>query len=317
MRTAFIGALIGGYDALKALLDNGITIDLVFTLDEHYAENVSCFQLFDPLFKQYNVPYSKIKDINDPENILRLKNLKPDLMIVNCWSQLLTKEILDIPSIGVLGMHPTLLPKHRGRAPIPWALIHGLDKTGVTWFFYNEKPDAGDIVAQREIPITFQDTAMSLGKKVDTVAIELLIEAVKSIQQGIYKRIPQDHTQATYWKRRRPEDGIIDWNKTNLALYNWVRALTRPYPGAFTYHNGKKLFVWKASLPLKDLAEVSFTTEDVRTSGTIMNVDPDGITVSTGQGNLILEEVQYEDEPVLNLALATLHFQIGEVLGNV
>jgi len=164
------------------------------------------------------------------------------------WSGIIGEEILAIPKMGVIGHHPTLLPRHRGNAPIPWTLINGLSRSGVTLFFLEKEIDKGDIAGQKEFQITLEDDAASVYAKATKATIELLPKVLRDLEAGKLARIPQDPQKASRWGKRKPEDGIIDWNCMAIYLHNWVRGLTHPYPGAFTLHSGRKLFIWKAKI---------------------------------------------------------------------
>lgn len=287
-RIVYIGALTGGKKCLKALLDAGENVVAVFTWSDEAGRERSCYEPFDELVVNTNIPLIKVSDINAPDVIERLKSYSPDLICVMCWSQMVKKSVIQIPAHGTIGMHPTLLPKNRGRAPIPWALIKGLDKTGVTIFYFNERVDAGDILAQEEIPIDFEDTAKTLGEKVDVVAARLLCQAVLEIREGTAKPIKQDESQSTYWPKRNPEDGLINWDQESIAVYNFIRALVKPYPGAFTFVDGKKLVVWSAKNP--ELCEYHATP------GQILRLNSSGMKVATKDGSVLITAVELEGD---------------------
>jgi methionyl-tRNA formyltransferase len=143
-------------------------------------------------------------------------------------------------------MHGSLLPRYRGRAPINWVLIKGESETGVTLHHMDEKPDHGDVVAQRAISISRDDTALTVTRKVAAAAGDLLRIVLPQLEDGTAPRIPQDHRAATYFGARRPEDGRIDWRRTSEEIRNLVRAVTDPWPGAFSSHRGRRLWVWAA-----------------------------------------------------------------------
>jgi len=214
-----------------------------------------------------------------------LRQFRLDLMFVIGWSQLLGREALAIASGGVIGFHPTLLPVGRGRAPIPWTLIHGFKRSGATLFYLDEGVDSGDIIAQREFEIGLEDTAWTVYQKA-VVALEEILRAYFSLlREGRAPRIPQDHRRATYWPRRGPEDGWIRWDRPTLEAYNWVRGLTHPYPGAFTSIGRHKLIVWRAAL--------SSLPNGRPEPGTVSNViEGKGFGVATGDGELLVTRAQ-------------------------
>jgi len=184
----------------------------------------------------------------------------------------------------VFGMHPTLLPRHRGRAPIPWALLSGLARTGVTLFeILDATADSGLIVGQRVVDIAPDETATTLFEKISDAHIELVREYVPRLLGWSAPRFPQDERRASTWPKRVPEDGIIDWDTRAAYLNDWVRAQTRPYPGAFTWFGDDKIVVWRASA-------VDLYVE--APAGLIVTQRPEGVIVACGEGGLVLEEVE-------------------------
>jgi methionyl-tRNA formyltransferase len=185
---------------------------------------------------------------------------------------------------GVFGMHPTLLPRHRGRASIPWALLSGLARTGVTLFeIVDATADSGSIVGQAVVDIEPDDTATTLFERLASAHLDLIREFVPQIVSGSAPRIPQDPKRASTWHRRRPDDGIIDWETRAPYLHDWVRAQTRPYPGAFTFLGDEKVVVWRAR-PVEH--------GEAAPAGTIVAERDEGPVVACGEGALLLEEVE-------------------------
>src|SRR6185436_9952923 len=194
-------------------------------------------------------------------------------------------ELLALPGLGFIGMHPTMLPIGRGRAPIPWAIILGLKETGVTWFYVDPGADTGDILIQQSVPVLDTDTSSTLGARTDDVAAELLVKALPLLASDRAPRIKQDESAATVWPRRRPDDGIMDWSRDAGALCRWIRALTHPYPGAFTTLMGRKLWIWSAERATVPLAGAP---------GEVLAVDNRGAIVATGKGLLNITHVQWD-----------------------
>jgi len=286
----FVGAVEEGRRCLEALLASGEPFAGFVTLKEELARDTSGAVPFDEIAALHGVPLLKVKDLNHPKNVERVRDLRPDLILVIGWTRLVGAEILSIPRYGCVGFHASLLPRYRGRAPVNWAIINGETETGNTMFYLDGGVDTGDIIAQRRIPIAAADTCATLYEKVAAAAIGMLRENLPLLKTGRAPRVPQDHARATVMPRRRPEDGLIDWSRDAAALDRWVRALTHPYPGAFTEAGGGRLFVWKAS-PDRGGTE---TAEP----GRILDVVPDsGIVVAAGRGALLLEMAQPEGEP--------------------
>ena len=218
--------------------------------------------------------------------------------------------MLGLARRGALNLHGSLLPRYRGRCPVNWVLINGERETGVTLHYMEARPDRGDIVAQRAVPIADDDTALSLNRKLGEAARALLREAYPLLAAGTAPRSPQDHARATSFGGRRPEDGRIAWHQPARRLYDLIRAVTAPYPGAFTTYRGERLFVWWAR-PLDPGARVG-------APGEVMEIRPGaGVVVAAGSGALLLERVQLagrDEQRADELAVRT-GLAMGERLG--
>jgi methionyl-tRNA formyltransferase len=212
--------------------------------------------------------------------------MKPDVIFSFYYRNMIPREILAVPKIGAFNLHGSLLPKFRGRCPVNWVLIEGEKTTGITLHAMVEKPDAGDIVAQRAIDISFDDNARSLFMKMVKEARTLMKEVLPLIQNGSFQRTPQAILgSSSYFGGRKPEDGLIAWNNDAVSIYNLTRATTHPYPGAFSYLDGKKFFVWQA-YPEEGAPN--------NTPGAILSTNP--LTVGAGRGTVKLLRVQLEGE---------------------
>ena len=188
-----------------------------------------------------------------------------------------------------MNLHGSLLPHYRGRCPLNWVLLNGETRTGVTLHYMVERADAGDIVAQRPIEIEPEDDALTLHRRIVREAERLLAEALPSIRNGTNARTPQQLGQGSYYGGRRPEDGIIDWDRDAAEIHNLVRAVTRPFPGARTQLDGRTLYVWRSGPE-----ETAGLTDP---PGTIQ-LDS-GLVVAAGHGRLRILECQLEDGPSL------------------
>ncbi|MEM7129630.1 MAG: methionyl-tRNA formyltransferase [Chloroflexota bacterium] len=173
---------------------------------------------------------------------------KPDLILVLGWYYLIPARVREIARIGCAGIHASLLPKYRGGAPIPWAIINGETETGVTFFYFDDGVDSGDIIAQERFPIEHCDTCATVYDKASQASITILRENLKKMAVGAAPRIPQDESQATSFPQRKPEDGLIDWAWDAKRIRDFIRAQTKPYPGAFTFIEGKKVTIWDADV---------------------------------------------------------------------
>ena len=292
VRIAFIGCVAEGRRSLETLLDIGERVDAIFTLDPEGARQVSGAVPWEDLAEQHGIPLHSVRNINDSGPVETIRRLEPDLVFCVGWTQLLRRPILETPSIGCIGFHASLLPRYRGRAPVNWAIINGEQETGNTMILLDEGVDTGDIVAQRRFPIEDDDTCATIYEKVARSEEEMLREVMPIIHQGRMPRKLQDHSKATVMARRRPEDGLIDWKRTRRELHDWIRALTHPYPGAFTRLRGKRVWVWKASPgPARGNADSDLLPGWWRLDGA-----PPTLFVSTSDGDLRIERVQVEGE---------------------
>jgi methionyl-tRNA formyltransferase len=216
-----------------------------------------------------------------------VRRLCPDLFFSFYYRRLLGRPLLDIPRLGAINLHGSLLPKYRGRAPVNWALVHGETLTGVTLHYMDERADHGDIIAQQPVPIVLEDTALTLSSKLAVAARQLLRETYPAIASGRAPRVPQDHAAATRFGRRRPADGLIDWQASALTIYNLVRAVTHPFPGAFTHWQGRRVFVWRARPPRDRDAPGP--------PGQVLGVGAErSLDVATGDGVLEIVRLQFE-----------------------
>ena len=242
MRIVFIGAERVGLACLKRLVAMGERPVGVVTAHEDLRPSIADFVSFDDFVASLSVPFLKVKRSRDPETIESIRALQPDLILVVSWSQIIPKEVLDCAPLGCVGIHYSLLPARRGGAPLNWALIDGLTESGITLYYYEEGIDTGGIIGQRALPITRDDTVKTLLDKIILLAPDLLAEYLPRIKDGTAPRLKQREEEATYTKRRRPEDSEIPWDKlSDEGLYNFIRALVPPYPSAFIYLGSRKL----------------------------------------------------------------------------
>jgi methionyl-tRNA formyltransferase len=306
-----------GCACLQALIDLRQEVALVVTHEDDPGEN-TWFGSVRDLAAAHGLPVVTPGDVNAPEEVERIRALRPDALLSCYYRKILGPELLAIPPRGAFNMHGSLLPRFRGRAPVNWVLVKGETVTGVTLHCMTEKPDRGDIVGQKAVPITDEDTALTLHRRCAAAAGDLMREVWPLIESGKAPRVPQDPSKASYFGRRRPEDGRIDWSQPARACWNLVRAVTHPYPGAFTFAGGAKLFIWQASPvsgPSAGGAAPSAgqtVTSSVRVvstgrgaagersaavppPGTVLSVvRGSGFTVATGEGVLLVRRAQLE-----------------------
>jgi methionyl-tRNA formyltransferase len=284
MRLAWVSFDVMGRDCLAAAAEAGADVVAVVTLPGPIDPDRSAQCSFDELAAELGARLIETADVNSPETIAAVREVEPDLIFIVGWSQLVLDEFIGLPRHGVFGMHPTLLPKHRGRAAIPWAILCGLARTGVTLFQITDgTADSGPIVGQVEVPLVADETATTLYDKITEAHIELVRRFLPQLLDGTAPRVPQDPRRASVWPKRTPADGIIDWETRAPYLHDWVRAQTRPYLGAFTYLGEDRLVVWRAR-PV-DLDEPA-------AAGTVVGRDGEAAVVACGEGGLVLEEVE-------------------------
>jgi methionyl-tRNA formyltransferase len=284
VRTVWVSFDTIGRDCLDAAAEAGADVVGVVTLPGPIDPNRSGQCSFDEVATRLDADLVHTENVNSEQTLNVVRKLDPELVFVVGWSQLVHEPFIASAREGVFGMHPTLLPRHRGRAPIPWAILSGLARTGVTLFeIVDATADSGAIVGQTVVEIARDETATTLFEKLAAAHLELVREFVPQLLQRVAPRIRQDARRASTWPKRTPADGIIDWETRAPYLYDWVRAQTRPYPGAFTFLGDEKVVVWRAR-PVE--------LEETVPAGTIVSELPEGPVVACGEGGLLLEEVE-------------------------
>ncbi|MBP1696355.1 MAG: bifunctional UDP-glucuronic acid oxidase/UDP-4-amino-4-deoxy-L-arabinose formyltransferase [Deltaproteobacteria bacterium] len=272
-----------GCVGIKALLKHSFEIVAVFTHQDNPQETI-WFDSVAELASELRIPVFGPTDINHPLWVEKIKELRPDILFSFYYRNLIHRPILDIPKAGCLNLHGSLLPRYRGRAPINWVLVNGETETGVTLHYMTPRADDGDIVAQERIGISDDDTALTLHRKVTEAAEKLLNEMLSHLQDGTAPRIPQDHRKATYFGGRRPADGEIEWIKTAREVRNLVRAVMKPFPGAFSFVGERKCFFW-------EVREIGLEAGKYL-PGTVISTKP--LTIATGQNAIVVSYGQAE-----------------------
>lgn len=244
MRILFIGCVESSYIELEILLKYKKSIVGVITKKKSTLN--ADFVDLQILAQKYGLPCKYVDNVNDENSIDFIKECNPDVIYCLGWSQIIKKEILDIPRLGIIGTHPAELPQNRGRHPIIWALALGLEKTASTFFKMNEGADTGDIISQETIEITYTDDARSLYNKITESECKQIIKITEELERGKCYPQRQDDREGNSWRKRGEKDGIIDWRMSSRAIYNLIRALTKPYVGACFIYGDKKIRVWRA-----------------------------------------------------------------------
>jgi len=230
--------------------------------------------------------------VRDAVFIRILNQLNPEAIVIAAYGQILPKRVLDIPPYGCINIHPSLLPKYRGAAPIQRAIINGERTTGVTIMLMDEGEDTGDIILQKEVEIFADDTAITLHDKLAQIAADLLLEALTLSEDAPPPHYPQNELDATYAPKLTKEDGLIDWNKSAIQIRNLVRG-TLPWPEAYTYlGEGKLLKILSCEFTEIPMMETP--------PGTIYITDEREMAVKTGEGAILLETVQPANKQQMN-----------------
>jgi methionyl-tRNA formyltransferase len=284
MKLVFIGCVHFSFSALSHLLSlNNQGMEVAGIVTREKSSFNADFVSLVPLAAEYDIPYFIVRGSDQSEMFDWLKNLSPDVIYCFGWSYLLKEQVLKFPKLGVVGYHPAALPKNRGRHPIIWALALGLPETASTFFFMDEGADSGDILSQKHLSILESDDAFTLYQKLINTACIQIGEFTPQIVDRSFKRVPQDHSQASYWRKRGKDDGKIDWRMSARCIHNLVRALTRPYVGAHFVRGDTDVKVWKAEL----VKEEPRRYENIE-PGKILKIEGHQITVKCGDGLLRL-----------------------------
>jgi UDP-4-amino-4-deoxy-L-arabinose formyltransferase/UDP-glucuronic acid dehydrogenase (UDP-4-keto-hexauronic acid decarboxylating) len=272
-----------GCAGIEALLRSGFEIPAVFTHKDDPQETI-WFRSVAELAASRGIPVFAPEDVNHPIWVERIRGLEPDVIFSFYYRKMLKRPILDIPPAGCINLHGSLLPAYRGRCPVNWVLINGESETGVTLHYMTPRPDDGDIIDQERVAIDYEDTALTLFTKLTRAASVLLDRSLPQVISGKAGRKPQQESAATYFGGRGPEDGEIDWTRSSREIRNLVRAVTRPYPGAFTHLGERKCILWQVT-------EINSYNED-RRPGTIIKTNP--LVIACGKGAVRVDFGQVE-----------------------
>lgn len=222
-----------GFQTFTEAVGTHELVGLVVASDREYRLNEAKAKA-----REMNIPVYVHPHKNQPEYVFfmdTIKRLKADLFLICSYSMILDEEIFTLPPKGTVNIHGGPLPEYRGANVLNWVLINGEIETALTIHYAQKRVDAGDIIVRQNIPISFTDTAVTLSRKIGKKIQSVLPDVLKEIEAGTHARIPQDERLARTWKRRKPEDGLIDWEWPAERIYNLVRALVKPWPGAYYF----------------------------------------------------------------------------------
>jgi methionyl-tRNA formyltransferase len=303
-RIVFFGYSEVGWECLSLLIERGDNVVALITHEDNPEEKI-WFKTPASVAKPKGIPVFTPGTINTPEWIKRIAELRPDLILSVYYRHVISPKILGLARLGAFNIHGSLLPKYRGRAPINWAVLHGESRIGMTLHRMVRSADAGAIVDQEGVDIGPRDTAEQAFRKALPCARRVLERQIDALLAGTAREIPQDESQATYFSGRRPEDGRITWTQTSAQIFNLIRAVTDPYPGAFTDVDGARLMVWWGETDSPIVREYTKRPPNhKRHPGEILSLDP--LVVATSDGAIELTRVEWRGGQIPALHLGTI-----------
>lgn len=299
-----IGAVYSTKATLKKLVEHGLEVSLVLGLKPKNPAAISGLTDMEDFCIKHDIPFQGFQKINHKKYVDRIRSAKPDVIFAVGFSQLIHDEILSIPAKGTIGFHPTLLPRGRGRAPVAWLILRN-ESGAATFFLMSQGVDDGPVFVQKPFEVGEDDYASDIEKKIIVAIERALDEWLPKLRKGEWKCIPQNHTQATYYGRRTPQDGWIDWNRSAEDIHRLIRASAKPHPGAYTYFKKNKLTIERASI---DRSQKYFGV-----IGRILRKKGESLLVQCGQGAIWLDDYTFkngDDEIVDNVKIL-----VGRQLG--
>ena len=294
LRLSFIGCVNHSYAVLERLIAMPQVVVQGVVTRRQSPINAD-FRSLEPLARRIGCPLLLVEGNDQAAMAAFLKAQAPDVIFCIGWSYLLKPEVLAIPPRGVVGYHPSALPRNRGRHPLIWALALGLTETGSTYFLMDARADAGPILSQRPVPIGPQDDAASLYMRMTDTALAQLGELIPGLADGSLRGEPQDESRASHWRKRGRADGRIDWRMSAEAIHNLVRALGRPYVGAHCDVGGREVRIWKAAIGPPAPADLE--------PGRVLAAGPEGVVVKCGHGTVRLIEHEFDPLPAVGSCL--------------
>lgn len=289
LKVVFVGGRDRGYECIKMLYKKGQSILHIFCMQEDDHERIKFYPEIVEFAKIKKIPLTLTKSIKRASAYSIIKKVNPDIIIVMGWRTMIPEKIRLIPQYGMVGAHESLLPQYRGFAPINWTVINGEKETGVTLFHLEKGVDSGDIIDQQIIKIGPRDTAWDIYKKTKELSVRMLENYLADFDNKNKRRKKQKHNNATYTVARTPDDGLISWDWSSKKIYNLIRGLSSPYPGAFTFYNHQKIIIQKASLLSNPPNFIG------RIPGRIASIGNGYVDVITGDSTIRIEEIESSD----------------------
>lgn len=284
MKVVFMGTPDIAVPCLQKLIDEGHEVAAVVTQPDKPKGRGKKLAMppVKELAVKYDIPVLQPVRARDEEFVKSIKEINPDLIVVIAFGQILGKDLLEIPKYGCINVHVSLLPKYRGAAPINWVIINGEKKTGITTMYMDEGLDTGDIILSKEFDLDRYITAGELHDRMMVEGAEILKDTIDLIEKGEAKRTPQNHDEFSYAPIMDRNLGNIDFTKSAEEIHNLARGVN-PWPGAYTFYNDVKMKIWKTDV---------LNEKSSKEPGTVLSVDKNGIKISTGDGILLVEEIQ-------------------------
>lgn len=296
MRIIFMGTPEFAVPALQVLLNGNYNVVAVVTQPDRPKGRkrvLSPTPVKEEALK-HNLLVLQPEKLRQPESVEAIRQLAPDLIVTAAYGQILPKSILEMPKLGCINVHASLLPKYRGGAPIHHAVMHGEEVTGVTIMYMDVGLDTGDMIAKIEVPIGECDTTGTMFTKLSKAGAELLERTLPELLAGRIEAVPQNDAEAVYSPNISRDDERIDWSRSAHDIHNQVRGLN-PFPGAFTYWNGDVFKIWRTEVATN-------VTDSSAASGTVVEAMDSGIAVQTGDGQLVLTEIQPAGKKAMDVA---------------
>lgn len=309
MKIVYMGTPDFAVGPLESIIEAGHEVILVVTQPDR-EKGRGKEVVFSPVKEcavAHNIPVFQPEKIKKAEEVEFLKQYEADVFVVAAFGQILSKEILDMPRLGCVNIHASLLPKYRGAAPIQWAVIDGEEKTGVTIMRMDEGLDTGDILLQEEIILDAKETGESLFDRLAVLGSDTIVKALELMEKGELTPVPQDHDKSTYAKMLNKKMGVIDFNNSAVVIERLVRGLNS-WPSAYTYINGKTLKIWEAEV-IADALEGQ--------NGQVVKVSKDSFFVKCAEGMLEIMSLQLEGKKRMNAGEFMRGYDIheGMILG--
>lgn len=303
MRVIFMGTPDFAVGTLAAVFAAGHEVVLAVTQPDKPKGrgNVMQYSPVKEFALQHGIEVFQPDRIRREEHVQHLREYEPDIILVAAFGQILPESILRMPKYGCINVHASLLPKYRGASPIQWAILNGDAVTGVTTMRMDAGVDTGDIIAEREVAVAEDETGGSLFDKLAKEGAELCVETIKMLENGTAKFTPQDDAQSTHTAMITKEMGDIDWNRPAVEIERLVRGLN-PWPSAYTYLDGRTFKIWKSRV---------LPEQEPVPAGTVLRADKNGICVQTGEGQLLLQEVQQEGKKRMDAAAFCNGFHVS------